>query len=582
MKNRHYPAPLALLLLLALLLSACGGSNTSSGGGADYAASEPQDEAAQSGAAERQEAPEVGADGAAAPPAEMEEMAMEDVAEAEMDAATEGMAAPPEPNTTGATAPPPTLAATQAPPDQDDRSAPEEEPAPPPMPTPAEVEINPFTRTVDDSLSTFAMDVDTASYSAARGYLNRDTLPPPQTVRVEEFVNYFDYRYPNPAPDTFGVNVAAAPSPFGAAETYFVRVGIQGERIEASERDNAALTFVIDISGSMSEPNRLPLVKESLSLLVEQLREGDTVAIVVYSDRTRTVLEPTSVTERERILDAINSLRIEGSTNVEAGLRLGYEVAQDNFVNGAINRVILCSDGLANVGATDPDAIRNNVREYAEQGVLLTTVGFGMQFNDNMMETLANDGNGNYAYVDTLDEARRVFVENLTGTLQVIARDAKIQVEFNPDVVSQYRLLGYENRDVADADFRNDDVDAGEVGAGDNVTALYEVRMTEQGSGTALTAQIRYEDPETGEVYETATPLESSAFAGDFAEAPADMQLAVAVAGLAEHLRGSGYAQDRPLSDILTIAERVAPQFANDDDVQEFVGLVQQTQEMSP
>jgi len=579
MKNRHYPAPLALLLLLALLVSACGGSNTSSGGGADYAASEPQDEAAQSSAAERQQAPE---SGAAAPPAEMEEMAMEDVAEAEMDAATEGMAAPTEPNTTGATAPPPTLAATQAPPEQDDSIVLEEEPAPPPTPTPAEVEINPFTRTVDDSLSTFAMDVDTASYSAARGFLNRGTLPPPQTVRVEEFVNYFDYRYPNPAPDTFGVNVAAAPSPFGAAETYFVRVGIQGERIEESERDNAALTFVIDISGSMSEPNRLPLVKESLSLLVEQLREGDTVAIVVYSDRTRTVLEPTSVTERERILNAINSLRIEGSTNVEAGLRLGYEVAQDNFVNGAINRVILCSDGLANVGATDPDAIRNRVRESAEQGVLLTTVGFGMQFNDNMMETLANDGNGNYAYVDTLDEARRVFVENLTGTLQVIARDAKIQVEFNPDVVSQYRLLGYENRDVADADFRNDDVDAGEVGAGDNVTALYEVRMTQQGSGTALTAQIRYEDPETGEVYETATPLDSSAFAGDFAEAPADMQLAVAVAGLAEHLRGSGYAQDRPLSDILTIAERVAPEFANDDDVQEFVGLVQQTQEMSP
>jgi Ca-activated chloride channel family protein len=426
------------------------------------------------------------------------------------------------------------------------------------------------------------MDVDTASYSAARGFLSSGVLPPPQTVRVEEFVNYFDYRYPNPAPDTFGVNVAAAPSPFGAAETYFVRVGIQGERIEASERDNAALTFVIDVSGSMGEPNRLPLVKESLSLLVEQLREGDTVAIVVYSNNTRTVLEPTSVTERERILDAINSLRIESSTNVEAGLRLGYEVAQDNFVNGAINRVILCSDGLANVGATNPDDIRNSVRESAEQGVLLTTVGFGMQFNDNMMETLANDGNGNYAYVDTLDEARRVFVENLTGTLQVIARDAKIQVEFNPDVVSQYRLLGYENRDVADADFRNDDVDAGEVGAGDNVTALYEVRLTQQGSGTALTAQIRYEDPETGEVYETATPLDSSAFAGDFAEAPADMQLAVAVAALAEHLRGSGYAQDRPLSDILTIAERVAPQFANDDDVQEFVSLVQQTQDMSP
>jgi Ca-activated chloride channel family protein len=554
MNTRYYTAPLALLLLALLLLSACAGGGGT--GSAEYAASERQ----EAGDMAAGQAPE------SAPP----EMAMEEeMAEAEMDAATAGTV--------------PSPAATQAPAEQTDSIAPEEDPVPPPTATPEpEVEINPFTRTVDDPLSTFAMDVDTASYSAARGYLSEGTLPPPQIVRVEEFVNYFDYRYPNPAPDTFGVNVAAAPSPFGAAETYFVRVGIQGQRIDTSERDNAALTFVIDVSGSMNEPNRLPLVKESLSLLVEQLREGDTVAIVVYSTQTRTVLEPTSVTERERILNAINSLRIEDSTNVEAGLRLGYEVAQDNFINGAINRVILCSDGLANVGATNPDAIRNSVREYAEQGVLLTTVGFGMQFNDNMMETLANDGNGNYAYVDTLDEARRVFVENLTGTLQVIARDAKIQVEFNPDVVSQYRLLGYENRDVADEDFRNDDVDAGEVGAGDNVTALYEVRLTQQGSGTALTAQIRYEDPETNEVHETATPLDSSAFAGDFAEAPADMQLAVAVAGLAEHLRGSGYAQDRPLSDILTIAERVAPQFANDDDVQEFVSLVQQTQDLTP
>jgi Ca-activated chloride channel family protein len=582
MNTRHYPVPLVLLLLLALLLSACGGSGATESSG-DYAASEPQEEAAQSDAAEMDDMDTAEMEAEAAP----EELAADEAApgamrqEAGMAAEVEGMAPPPpDGNTTGAGAPQPTLAATQAPAEQSDSIAPEEEPVPP---TPApEVEINPFTRTVDDSLSTFAMDVDTASYSAARGYLNRGTLPPPQTVRVEEFVNYFDYRYPNPAPDTFGVNLAAAPSPFGAAETYFVRVGIQGERIDTSERDNAALTFVIDVSGSMGASSRLPLVKESLALLVEQLREGDTVAIVVYSTNTRTVLEPTSVTERARILDAINSLSIEDSTNVEAGLRLGYQVAQDNFVNGAINRVILCSDGLANVGATDPDAIRDSVREYAEQGVLLTTVGFGMDFNDAMMETLANDGNGNYAYVDTLDEARRVFVENLTSTLQVIARDAKIQVEFNPDVVSQYRLLGYENRDVADADFRNDDVDAGEVGAGDNVTALYEVRLTQQGSGTALTAQIRYQDPETGEVHETATPLDSSAFAEDFASAPADMRLAVAAAGLAEHLRGSGYAQDRPLSEILAIAEGVAPEFANDDDVQEFVGLVQQAQELTP
>ncbi len=610
MNMRRSQVLLIGLLLLALVLAACGGAASTE---QEAPASEPQqtqpEDAAQGEAAEdvssgattapapspaptapAAEEPAEELDGGdraaddALEYAEAEEEAMAEEAEAltgaadqemmQEDMAVESMpAAPPAPEAAQPPAENVVEPDTIAPVPGDEDISPEPEPD-------VAVEINPFTNTVDDSLSTFAMDVDTASYSAARNYINNGSLPPAEAVRVEEFVNYFRYAYPNADNGAFGINVDAAPSPF-TANTQIVRVGIQGLRLDDSQRDDAVLTFVIDISGSMDEPNRLPLVKESLRLLVDQLRDTDQVAIVVYSDDTRVVLEHTPVSERGRIIDAIESLQIEGATNVEAGLRLGYEIAAANFENDAINRVILLSDGVANVGATGPDAILQSVRDYAAQGVLLTTVGFGMgDFNDYMMEQLANDGNGNYAYVDSRSEAERVFIEELTGTLQVIAKDAKIQVDFNPDVVSQYRLLGYENRDVADEDFRNDEVDAGEVGAGHSVTALYEVRLTGQGEGNALTAQVRYEDPESGEVRELQQPLSSSAFRTSFEEAPANMQLAVAVAAFAEHLRGSGYAQDRPLDEVLAIAERVEPQFANDTDVQEFVELVRRIQAM--
>jgi Ca-activated chloride channel family protein len=331
---------------------------------------------------------------------------------------------------------------------------------------------------------------------------------------------------------------------------------------------------VIDISGSMADSNRLPLVKQALRLLVEELRETDQVAIVVYGDTAYTLLEHTSAADRERILDAIDSLQNQGSTNAEAGLRMGYELAMRHFKPGASNRVILCSDGVANVGATGPDAIRQSIRDYTAQGVYLTTIGFGMgDYNDYLMEQLADDGDGNYAYVDTLDAARRIFVQNLTGTLQVIAKDAKVQVDFNPQVVASYRLVGYENRAVADADFRNDAVDAGEVGAGHSVTALYEVRLTEQGQGTALTVQMRYADPKGGEVREIRQPFDSASFGRDFAAAAPRFQQAVAVAGFAEQLRAGG--DDAPtLADVLAITQRVAPQLPNDGDVQEFAQLV--------
>jgi Ca-activated chloride channel family protein len=452
---------------------------------------------------------------------------------------------------------------------------------PPPTMPPRPIAVNPFTRTSDDHLSTFAIDVDTAAYTAARNYLNASQLPPPDAVRVEEFVNYFRYDYPVPQEGAFGIYVDSAPSPFGQSGAQVVRVGIQGRRIDPGQRADSVLTFVIDISGSMAQPNRLPLVKQALRLLVDELRESDQVAIVVYGSDAYTLLDHTSAADRDRIVEAIDSLQNQGSTNAEAGLRMGYELAARYFKPGAINRVILCSDGVANVGATGPDEIRKTIRDYTAQGIYLTTVGFGMgDYNDYLMEQLADDGNGNYAYVDTLDAARRIFVENLTGTLQVIAKDAKIQVDFNPAAVSAYRLLGYENRDVADADFRNDRVDAGEVGAGHSVTALYEVMPTDQGHGTALTVRVRYADPTSGEVREITQPFATDEFGAQFDAAAPRLQLAIAVAGFAEQLRGSGYAQDQTLTDVLDIARRLAPRLANDADVQEFVRLVERAKDL--
>jgi Ca-activated chloride channel homolog len=443
------------------------------------------------------------------------------------------------------------------------------------------VEVNPFTPTVADQLSTFALDVDTASYSAARGYIESGALPPPELVRVEEFLNAFDYRYPQPS-DTFGITIDSAPAPFGQPGTQLVRVGIQGKTIEVSQRKDAMLTFVVDISGSMADANRLPLVKQALSLLVEQLRGGDKVAIVVYGDSAATVLEPTSIADKGRILAAIDSLQNEGSTNAEAGLKMAYELAGRAFMRDGINRVILCSDGVANVGQTGPEEILRSIRDAAEQGIYLTTVGFGMDdYNDYLMEQLANDGNGSYAYVDDIDEAKRIFVENLTGTLQVIAKDTKVQVVFNPEVVSQYRLLGYENRAVADTDFRNDKVDAGEIGAGHSVTALYEVVLTEQGSGEALNVQLRWADPDSGEVRELAQPFASTAFGDDLAAAAPELRLAIAVAAFAEQLRGSAYAADRPLSEVRELVAGVAQQLANDPAVQELLNLVTRAEQLA-
>ncbi len=452
---------------------------------------------------------------------------------------------------------------------------------------------NQFIDTRDDHLSTFGMDVDTASYSITRNYLRDGNLPPPEAVRVEEFVNAFDYNYAPPWGEAFAVHVEGAPSRFGGVERFqeqragkrrrfaqgdeqleLLRIGIQGRVVSDEDRKDAMLTFVIDVSGSMAIENRLELVKGALTLLVEELRPRDKVAIVAYSNRARIVLPHTGIEGREGILAAIHSLVPEQATNVDEGLRLGYSLALRNPKIGGINRVILCSDGVANVDATDPDVILRKVRGHVAEGITLTTIGVGIEnFNDVLLEQLADNGNGSYAYVDTLDEAKRVFVENLTGTLQLIAKDAKVQVEFNPQVVSRFRLLGYENRRLDHEEFRDDSADGGEIGAGHSVTALYEIKLAEGARGHLATVSIRYKDPDTHRSSEITEEIFTTQLKRTFQAASAEFQLAAIVAEFAEILRESFWAEDGNLATVSQSLRDIAPRIHNEQ-VDEFRHLV--------
>jgi Ca-activated chloride channel family protein len=435
--------------------------------------------------------------------------------------------------------------------------------------------VNPFEDAREDHLSTFGLDVDTASYTVARRYVMDGNLPPPEAVRVEEFVNYFDHDYPTPPDVAFAIYADGSPSPFHQDGSYILRVGIQGYEVPEAERKPATLTFVIDISGSMDMENRLGLVKQSLQLLVERLRPSDTVAIVVYGSDARLVLNPTSGEDKQRILDAIYTLHTEGATNAEAGLRLGYQLAYQAYRPGAINRVILCSDGVANVGATSPDAILEYIRGYADTGITLTSVGFGMgNFNDVLMEQLADNGDGSYAYIDDLDEAKKLFVDNLTSTLQVIARDAKVQLDFNPEVVSRYRLIGYENRAVADQDFRNNAVDAGEIGAGHSATALYALILNPGAQGRIATVQLRWQDPQDLAVREINGNFNTWDMDPTFESASPRYQLAVVVAQYAELLRFSPWAVGSSIGQVLQHAVRISGLLPTDPEISEFVTLV--------
>jgi Ca-activated chloride channel homolog len=437
--------------------------------------------------------------------------------------------------------------------------------------------VNPSVDTEDDNLSTFAMDVDTGSYTIMRNYLKDGNLPPSDSVRVEEYVNYFDQGYPNPpVHQAFGINIDGAPSPFTETERYqIMRVGIQGYQVPEGDRKDANLIFVIDVSGSMEMDNRLGLVKRSLELLVEQLRPSDTVGIVVYGTDARVVLEPTSGEDKERILHAINRLQPEGVTNAEAGIRLGYREAMHAFKADGINRVILLSDGVANMGETEADAILSEVKGYVDEGVTMATFGFGMDnYNDTLMEELADNGDGFYAYVDDMREARRLFIDRLTSTLQTIAMDAKVQVDFNPDVVMRYRLVGFENRAIADEDFRNNKVDAGEIGAGHSVTALYEIKLYPEASGRIASVNMRWQDPDSRQVIELSRDFDSSELAYEFQDADPYFQRSVIVAEFAEILKKSYWAEGSSLNPVYREAQRVSEYLPRDENMGEFMELL--------
>lgn len=437
--------------------------------------------------------------------------------------------------------------------------------------------VNPFLDTEDDNLSTFSLDVDTGSFTIARSYLASGNLPPADAVRVEEFINYFPQGYPIPTlEEIFGLYVDGAPSPFTETERYnMLRIGIQGYDVSRYERKPVSLTFVIDVSGSMHEDGRLELVKDALSLLIDQLDREDQVSIIAYSTSAWIVLEPTPGHRKGLILEAIYSLYPMNSTNAEAGLVLGYDVATKAYLPGGINRVVLCSDGVANVGNTGPDSIWERIRYQASEGITLTAVGVGMgNYNDVLLEQLADNGEGFYAYIDTMDEAERLFVHDLVSMLQIIAMDAKVQVDFNPEVVSRYRLVGYENRDIADEDFRNDTVDAAEIGAGHSVTALYEFKLHPGARGEIATVYLRWQDPETGRVYETAETFYIEDMEDSFRLADPYFQLDILVAEFAEILRESYWANS-DFEEVLDYAESTSRVLENQE-VYEFLDMLEE------
>ncbi len=439
--------------------------------------------------------------------------------------------------------------------------------------------VRSFVETDRDPLSTFALDVDTASYFIGRQFLNDGVLPPTASVRVEEYVNTFDYDYPAPR-DGLTVVADAGPSPFNEGNV-IVRLGVQAEEVRYADRADASLTFVVDTSGSMDRDDRLGLVKIALRNLVQELDGGDTVAIVTYSSSGDVILPPTSVRDSDVILDAIDNLRPGGSTNLEAGLQLGYDLADESFQRGGINRVILASDGVANVGLTDPDGLVRLIRGDADRGIQLVTVGVGMgNFNDVVMETLADDGDGFYAYVNDEEQAQKIFTDDLLSNLITVAIDSKIQVEFNSDNVIAYRLIGFENRAVHDDDFRNDDVDAGELGSGHLVTALYELELARgvRGRDRLGTVALRWEDPETRDVRETRLELTGSILEDSWDKAADDFRLAVTVAAYAEILRQSQYAEEITLSSVAAEADVLSD---NSSEIQELVDLINEADRLS-
>ena len=432
-----------------------------------------------------------------------------------------------------------------------------------------------------EPVSTFSIDVDTGSYTNVRRMLNQGMLPPADAVRIEEFINYFDYHYPKPNNDKqpFSINTDIAVSPWDK-DKHLLRIALKGYTPPVNQDVGANLVFLLDVSGSMDQENKLPLLIRSLNMLSQQLSEKDSVSIVVYAGASGVVLEPTKANNRAKIQQALMQLKAGGSTNGQAGIELAYNLAQQAFIKGGVNRVILATDGDFNVGLTDHNQLIELIKRKKENGIALTTLGFGQgNYNDHLMEQLADAGNGNYAYIDTIHEARKVLVDELSSTLMTIAKDVKIQVEFNPATVAEYRLVGYENRVLNQEDFNNDKVDAGEIGAGHTVTAFYEISLTD--SNNRYLDPLRYQNQtvssQTNDKSDLANELalvklrykpidsEQSILVTqtiqkqqitDFNQQSDDFRFASAVVGFAHKLKQSHYLPDMDYAHIVNIAQQ--------------------------
>ncbi len=443
----------------------------------------------------------------------------------------------------------------------------------------AHIEENAFRSVADHPLSTFSIDVDRASYSNLRRFVTQGQRPPIDAVRIEEMINYFHYDYPDARGEhPFSVTTDMMAAPWNPAHR-LVRIGVQGRRIDMSDAPPSNLVFLLDVSGSMNSPDKLPLLKQAFRMLANELRTQDRIAIVVYAGAAGLVLESTPGSEKETILEALNSLEAGGSTAGGAGIRLAYQIAQENFIEGGNNRIVLATDGDFNVGASSDSEMIRLIEQKREQGTFLTVLGFGTgNLQDSKMEQIADHGNGNYAYIDSPLEARKVLVTEMGGTLLTIAKDVKIQAEFNPQYVSEYRLVGYENRLLANEDFNDDTKDAGELGAGHSVTVLYEVvpvgthgragsvdplryaspvensrrSRTDNvdASGEMLFVKLRYKAPNGDR-----SKLITHPILMDDVRESTDLRFAAAVAGFGMLLRESEHAGDLSLSDVVQLAE---------------------------
>ena len=473
----------------------------------------------------------------------------------------------------------------------------------------AHLDQNGILQVTDHPVSTFSIDVDTGAYSNVRRMLKAGQLPQPDAVRIEEMINYFGYDYPLPQGKNvpFSVTTEIAPSPWNQ-HTHLLQIGIKGQDVAKQLLPPANLVFLIDVSGSMGPAERLPLLTSALKLLTKQLREQDRVAIVVYAGASGVVLQPTN--DKAKILAALNRLQSGGSTNGAAGIEMAYAVAKQAYIPNGINRVLLATDGDFNVGTVSFEALKALIEEKRKSGISLTTLGFGMgsydgarNYNDQLMEQLADAGNGNYAFIDTLNEAQKVLVDEMSSTLNTIAKDVKIQIEFNPDVVAEYRLIGYENRALKREDFNNDNVDAGEIGAGHTVTALYEIAL--RGSKGALleplryqsTAQekktngdeiahlrLRYKAPNGHDSQLLEWPLQRAAIKSEIAQTSERMRFAAAVAGFGQLLQGGKYTGSYNYGDIAKLAQgaRGDDRFGYRSEFLSLVGIAQSLAESSP